>query len=240
MDRSELGRQLNMKVELIPEGKPNRSGRRIAADFITIHNTSNPNPGADAGAHSRFVRNKGHYVLRSGKKNFVSWHYTVDDKEVIKHLPVNERAIHAGRGNGVSIGIEVCMHRNIDQAAANRRASLLVAALMHDLNIPKSNIKPHKHWTGKACPVLLLSNFDDFCSSADDVCRAIIEPSEAVELPTLAGTESLITSEEELASIKAARETPMESESVETDAAPEEENEHELISEALESFIKTD
>lgn len=176
MNRSELGQSLNLKIELIPEGKPNRSGRKISPDFITIHNTSNANPGADANAHSRFVRNKGHYILASGKRNDVSWHYTVDDKCVIKHLPVTERAIHAGAGNGRSIAIEICMHQEIDQNAANERASRLVAALMHDLGIPKTNVVPHKHWTGKNCPTLLLSDgFEAFAAACNAICNSIEE-----------------------------------------------------------------
>jgi len=62
MDRQELGQLLNLKVEMIP-GALNRSGRAIAPTFITVHNTSNTGAGADANAHSRFVREKGFYVL---------------------------------------------------------------------------------------------------------------------------------------------------------------------------------
>jgi N-acetylmuramoyl-L-alanine amidase CwlA len=45
------------------------------------------------------------YTLPSGKKNWVSWHFTVDDVEAVQHLPITERAIHAGAGNG-GLGIE--------------------------------------------------------------------------------------------------------------------------------------
>jgi N-acetylmuramoyl-L-alanine amidase len=138
MDREELGKLLNLKVEFIPEGKQNRSGKKIVPQYITVHNTSNAGAGANADAHSRFVRNTGFYNIVSNgvtKKNWVSWHYTVDDICVIKHLPVNEHAIHAGAANSQSIGIETCMHKEINQHAADERVASLVAALLFDLNL---------------------------------------------------------------------------------------------------------
>jgi len=52
MNRRELGQSLNLSVELIEKGRPNRSGRLISPTYVTIHNTSNDGPGADAGAHN--------------------------------------------------------------------------------------------------------------------------------------------------------------------------------------------
>ena len=181
MNRREMGESLALETELIPEEMPNRKGGQISARYLTIHNTSNEGEGANADAHSRFVRKKGYYKLKSGKINYVSWHYSVDDKKIIKHLPVNERAIHAGKGNAVSIGIEICMHKGIDQEKANDRAARLVACLMHDLMIPKSNIRTHQSWTKKMCPVLLIENFAGFCESADGYFSEIQVSSEANE-----------------------------------------------------------
>lgn len=236
MSRRELGASLNLKVELIDSDKPNRSGRTISPDYITVHNTSNANAGANADAHSRFVRNKGFYTLASGKKNNVSWHYTVDDTQVIKHLPVNERAIHAGRGNGVSIAIEICMHAEIDQAAANLRASRLIAVLMHDLHIDKANVKPHKFWTGKNCPTLLLHEFDGFCSSCDNICQSLVDLTEAIQPVGDPEPVDLTVTRDEMKSIKMTREMPEEAIQPED---PDEENEHEIISVELEAFITT-
>lgn len=159
--RHSLGASLNLSEELIPIGKKNRPGTQIDVDFITIHNTDNATAGADAKAHSNFVRNTGYYMW-NGSKRWVSWHYTVDDKEVIKHLPIDEKAIHAGSGNERSIAIETCMHSGIDQDAANDRLSRLVAVLLYDLNLDTSKVVPHKHWTNKNCPRLLLPIWDDF------------------------------------------------------------------------------
>ena len=133
-------------------GRPNRPGRAIHPTSITMHNTSNTSPGADAKAHSRFVRNTGHYVLRSGRKNWVSWHYTVDDNVAIQHLPNTEMGWHAGPANGSSIGIEVCMHQGINRDLADRRAAALVAKLLRDLGLTRNDIKTHKDWTGKTVP----------------------------------------------------------------------------------------
>lgn len=230
MERHELGQQLNLTVELIPQGMPNRKGSSIAPTYLTIHNTSNTGSGADAAAHSRFVRKTGFYTLASGKKNYVSWHYTVDDQQVIKHLPINERAIHAGSGNGRSIGIEICMHKGIDQKAANLRATKLVAVLMHDLGIKKDHIVTHKHWTNKNCPTLLLSDFEAFRDRAAAI-RASITSSD-IEVEEM---NNPVISRAEFTAIAEAADLGIEQgdEDIEDDPI----NGHDRIAEALNSMI---
>lgn len=169
--RQHLEHLINLSQEQVAEGRPNRPGRKIQPVYITIHNTSNTGRGADAAAHSRMVREKGYYDLRTNsgevKRNQVSWHFTVDDKRAIQHLPMDEMGYHAGqKGNRASVGVEVCMHKDIDQAAADLRAARLAALLMHDLGVPAENIVTHQHWTGKACPTLLLGRFDAFRAQA--------------------------------------------------------------------------
>jgi N-acetylmuramoyl-L-alanine amidase len=109
-------------------------------------------------AHVDFLNTVGYYIYpkNSGNKIWVSWHYTVDDIRVIKHIPINEVAYHAKSGNSKSIGIEICMHSDINQTAAFDRAAKLIAALMYDLKIPIDKIVTHQKWTGKKCPSLLL------------------------------------------------------------------------------------
>lgn len=181
MTRTELGATLNLTTEFIPEGRPNRPGSPINIQKITIHNTSNTAKGADAKAHSKFVRTKGHNTIND--RNFwVSWHYTVDDEVVIKQLPISERAFHARRaGNDVSIGIEVCMHEGIDQEKANDRTARLAAILCYDLSLDISNVVTHKHWTGKNCPVLLLKEWDAFIEKVELYLDEISEPEYVIE-----------------------------------------------------------
>lgn len=168
MNRQELGASLNLKVKMIPRGKRNRPGSRIPVSSITLHNTSNTSVGADAHAHARFVTETGYYTLSSGKKNWVSWHYTVDDRECYKHLPVNEMGWHAGNAaNASSVGIETCMNAGIDQDAADDRLARLVAILRYDLGLDRSDIKSHRDWTGKNCPILLLQKWDALMDRID-------------------------------------------------------------------------
>ena len=188
MNRQQLGASLGMKIKIIPVGAFNRKtkGKKIAVTSITIHNTSNDNAGADAEAHARFVTQTGFYKLKSGRKQKVSWHYTVDDKECYKHLPINELAFHAKDGNHSSIGIETCMHKGIDQDAADDRLARLVAVLRFDLDLERSDIKSHRDWTGKNCPVLLLNKWDDLMDQIDSYVAGM-EAAEGVT-PQLAAT----------------------------------------------------
>ncbi|MFA0812215.1 peptidoglycan recognition protein family protein [Microbulbifer epialgicus] len=181
MRRGELGESLGLEVELIDEGRPNRSGVPIRPEYLTIHNTSNTGSRADAKAHSKWVRKTGYYILRSGKKNWVSWHYTVDDMRVIQQLPASEKGWHAGKGNGVSLGIEICMHKEISQKAAYDRAARLCACLLYDFSLSVDAVVTHKHWTGKNCPVLLLkgNRWDKFRTSIEHYLNNITTESES-------------------------------------------------------------
>lgn len=158
MTRDELRASLNLRQDFIPEGRQNRPGIKIEPTHITIHNTDNTSKGADANAHTNFVKNTGFY-MKSGKKNWVSWHFTVDDQRVVQHLPLDEKALHAGKGNASSVAIEICMNKGIDQESAFRRAAQLVALLLHEAGAPPEHfdrVVPHLTWTKKKCPSLLL------------------------------------------------------------------------------------
>lgn len=158
MQRVQFGKQLNLKEDYIPMGRPNRPGTMNSLEYITIHNSDDTDPGADAQSYSRFLKDEGHYTLK-GEKLYSSWHYTVDDKEVLMHLPLNETGFHSfNNGDLRSIAIVICMYKGMDQKAALLRAARLVAALLFDLRKPKDIVVPHQFWTGKNCPRLLLTN----------------------------------------------------------------------------------
>lgn len=142
---------LPITQELVAVGRANRPGYAMTPEYITIHNTDNEEAGAGALAHSSFIRTT---------DSTTSWHFTVDDKYIIQHIPVNENAWHAGdgrdgTGNRYSIGIEICMNPECDEATANRNAADLAAYLIETVPSLKpfpECIKQHYDWTGKDCP----------------------------------------------------------------------------------------
>jgi N-acetylmuramoyl-L-alanine amidase CwlA len=155
MTYEEALQALNIRVDLIPSGNSNRPGTAITVTHITIHNTDNSNAGADALAHARYVKGADARARR------VSWHFTVDDQNCVRHLPLTEMGWHAGqRGNARSVAIEICQNQGIDQNAAIDRACLLTAVLMKQLDIPANKIVSHQFWTTKNCPRVILERWN--------------------------------------------------------------------------------
>lgn len=158
MKREEAYARLNISVDLIPRTSSNRPGTPLHPTHITIHNTANNDPDADAQMHARYVKGA------DARRRKVSWHFTVDDKRCVKHLPTNEVAWHAGSGNTQSIAIEVCQNQGIDQAEAITRASLLTAVLMSFYGIDSQHVVSHHFWTGKDCPEVILRDPGGFAA----------------------------------------------------------------------------
>lgn len=163
-------REVRIKVDLVPKGTHGRRVvRPMSPRFITIHSTQNWT--ADAERHSLALKRG---ALRAPKRRggnrigYLIWHFTVDDKVAIQHLPSSEQGEHAdfdGPGNRYSIGIEMCEHRGSSRAATVERTAKLAAVLMKKHGIPLKNIVPHYHWPrrsasppNKNCPHFLLDN----------------------------------------------------------------------------------
>lgn len=152
LENAKLG-GVEVVIDLIPlSNKKARPANAMTPTSITIHETGNTNKGAGAVAHSSYVDNV---------NNYVSWHFSVDDKFIIQELPVNENAWHAGdggngQGNRTSIAIEICVNEDGNFGKAKENAKALVQYLMKELNI--SEIYPHKHWSGKYCPRNILND----------------------------------------------------------------------------------
>ena len=138
--------------DFIPSGRRNRPGYKLTPKYITIHDTANTQTGADARAHANYLKNSPNLE--------VSWHFTVDDKVIYQHLPLNENGWHAGDGaNGLgnrqSIGIEICENRDGNRAAAEANAAWLTAKLLKDYGLKITAVKQHYDWSKKYCPRVL-------------------------------------------------------------------------------------
>jgi N-acetylmuramoyl-L-alanine amidase CwlA len=152
MQLDEAFAELKIVQDFVPVGNSNRPGKKLTPTFITIHNTDNASTGANAAAHAKYQKGA------DARKRKVSWHFTVDDKNVFQSLPTNEIGWHAGssKGNASSIGIEICMNADLDIPAAYKRAALLTAvvAFQNKIKVP-GQIVQHNHWSGKNCPRIL-------------------------------------------------------------------------------------
>ena len=125
---------------------------QMDAKYITIHNTAN-----DASAN-----NEVQYMINNTIQ--VSYHYAVDDKEVVQGVPTNRNAWHCGdgsaanSGNRTSIGIEICYSKSGGERykKAEALAIKFVAQLLHERNWGVDRVKKHQDWSGKYCPHRIL------------------------------------------------------------------------------------
>ncbi|EEL86793.1 N-acetylmuramoyl-L-alanine amidase [Bacillus cereus] len=149
-----------LKEMIVPTGNENiRPGYAMKPKYITIHETDNYSVGANASNHAQYL-----YSQATGTTDrSASWHFTVDDKEIYQHLPLNENGWHAGdgaegTGNRESIAIEIAVNQDGDYNKAVENARKLAAYLMGELNIPLENVKKHQFWSGKNCPAIMIKN----------------------------------------------------------------------------------
>lgn len=116
------------------------------AEFFVVHNTAN-----DATA-----RNEIAYMIRNDNK--VSYHYAIDDKEIVQGIPENRNAWHAGDGNGQGnrkgIGIEICYSKSGGSKfiAAEKLAAKFIAFKLNEKNWGIDRVKKHQDFSGKYCP----------------------------------------------------------------------------------------
>lgn len=113
---------------------------------IVVHNTSN-----DASA-----RNEIAYMISNNKE--CSFHFAVDDKEVIQGLPLDRNGWHAGDGNGpgnmLGIGIEICYSKSGGSrfTAAEKLAAKFIAQLLKERGWGMNRVTKHQDYSGKYCP----------------------------------------------------------------------------------------
>lgn len=144
------------------------------AKYITFHNTAN-----DASAANEIA-----YMIRNN--NEVSYHFAVDDKEVVQGIPTNRNAWHCGDRNGPgnrsSIGVEVCYSKSggAKYKAAEKLAIKFIAQLLKERGWGVDRVKKHQDWSGKYCPHRVL----------DEGRWDAVKASIAAELKALGGKSS--------------------------------------------------
>jgi N-acetylmuramoyl-L-alanine amidase CwlA len=119
----------------------------MTPEFIVVHNTAN-----DASA-----RNEVAYMIKNDAK--VSFHYAVDDKEIVQGIPENRNAWHAGdgtngKGNRKGLSIEICYSKSGGQRFidAEKLAAKFIAFKLKEKDWGIERVKKHQDFSGKYCP----------------------------------------------------------------------------------------
>jgi len=119
----------------------------MTPEFIVVHNTAN-----DASA-----KNEVAYMISNN--NQVSFHYAVDDKEIVQGVPENRNAWHAGDGasgpgNRKGIGIEICYSKSGGQRfiEAEKLAAKFIAYKLKEKGWGIDRVKKHQDFSDKYCP----------------------------------------------------------------------------------------
>jgi N-acetylmuramoyl-L-alanine amidase len=114
---------------------------------IVVHNTAN-----DASANNEIS-------YMNSNNNQVSFHFAIDDKEVVQGLPLNVNGWHAGdggagKGNREGIGIEICYSKSGGQKfiEAQKLAARFIAQLLTQYGWGMDKVTKHQDYSGKYCP----------------------------------------------------------------------------------------
>jgi N-acetylmuramoyl-L-alanine amidase CwlA len=116
-------------------------------EFYVVHNTANDAPASNEIA----------YMIRNNNK--VSFHYAIDDKEIIQGIPENRNSWNAGdggsgQGNRKGIAIEICYSKSGGDrfTKAEQNAAKFIAAGLKEKGWGIDRVKKHNDFSKKNCP----------------------------------------------------------------------------------------
>lgn len=118
----------------------------MTATRIVVHNTAN-----DASANNEIS------YMRTNN-NETSFHFAIDDKEVVQGIPLNRNAWHAGdshgKGNMQGIAIEICYSKSGGDRfiKAEQNAAKFIAQLLKERDWGIDKVTKHQDYSGKYCP----------------------------------------------------------------------------------------
>ena len=138
---------VNIIKQIVPESKYGiKCPYKMTPTRIVVHNTAN-----DATA-----RNEIAYMTNNN--NETSFHYAVDDKEIVQGLPLDRNGWHAsdgnGKGNREGIAIEICYSKSGGDRfiKAEQNAVDLIVYLLKKYNWGIDRVTKHQDYTNKYCP----------------------------------------------------------------------------------------
>ena len=140
---------------LVSESKYNiKCPYEMKAKKIVVHETAN-----DASARDEIS-----YMISNN--NEVSFHYAVDDVEVVQGVPENRNAWHAGdggkgKGNREGLAIEICYSKSGGERwhKAIENAAQFIADKLKERGWGIDKVTKHQDYSGKHCPHRILDEY---------------------------------------------------------------------------------
>ncbi|MGN8647876.1 peptidoglycan recognition protein family protein [Gracilibacillus sp. HCP3S3_G5_1] len=149
---------VNIKKWIVPDDVAAKVtyGNNNGKKTVTVHQTGNTNKGANAVAHAK--------IQLKGNPRDASWHYQVDDIQVIQSFEDDAQCWHAtdgrGPGNLDSIAVELCINSDGDYKKTLENGAELVRHLLKRHNLSINDVKQHNDWYPKNCPAQLRAGKD--------------------------------------------------------------------------------
>ena len=139
---------MNIVKNLVSESKYSvKCPYSMTPEFVVVHNTAN-----DATA-----QNEVKYMISNN--NQVSFHFAVDDKEIVQGLPLDRNAWACGdggngKGNRKGIQIEICYSKSGGARFENaeKNAAKFIAQLLKERGWGVDKVKKHQDFSNKYCP----------------------------------------------------------------------------------------
>lgn len=138
---------MNIVKDLVPESRYRiKCPYEMIPTRIVVHNTANDAP----------AKNEVAYMKRNDSE--VSFHYAVDDKEVVQGIPENRNSWNAGdgrgKGNREGISIEICYSKSGGDRfiKAEQNAVELIVDILKRYGWGIDRVTKHQDYNGKYCP----------------------------------------------------------------------------------------
>lgn len=173
---------MNIVKNLVSESKYSvKCPYAMTPEFIVVHNTAN-----DATA-----ANEVKYMISNN--NQVSFHFAVDDKEVVQGLPTDRNAWHAGdggsgRGNRYGIAVEICYSKSGGARFENaeKNAAKFIAQLLKERGWGVDKVKKHQDFSNKYCPHRTLDKgWASFVNMVKDYLNELNKPVQSTQTSSI-------------------------------------------------------
>lgn len=139
---------MNIVKNLVSESKYSvKCPYAMTPEFVVVHNTANDAP----------AQNEVKYMISNN--NQVSFHFAVDDNEVVQGLPTDRNAWAcgdggSGTGNRKGIQVEICYSKSggVRFENAEKNAAKFIAQLLKERGWGVDKVKKHQDFSNKYCP----------------------------------------------------------------------------------------